>query len=66
MKVKINGKEQDTAGLVSLSELIESKGLSQKAIVIEHNYNIILKEKWPETILDEGDNIEIVSFVGGG
>jgi sulfur carrier protein len=66
MKIKVNGKEQDVAGLNRLSELIESKGLFQKAIVIEHNYNIIPKEKWQEINITEGDNIEIVSFLGGG
>ena len=66
MKVRINGKEQDISGSKNLSELIEKKGLTGKAVVIEHNYNIIPKEKWRETILDESDNIEIVSFVGGG
>lgn len=66
MKVRINGKEQDVAGLKNLYELVEKRGLSSKAVVIEHNYNIVSKDKWRETILDESDNIEIVSFVGGG
>jgi thiamine-phosphate pyrophosphorylase len=64
--IKINGKEQYTMGLKNLEEFICSKGLSVKAVVIEHNYNIIPKEKWHETIISKGDNIEIVSFVGGG
>jgi sulfur carrier protein len=66
MKIKINGKEQDISGITCLSELIKNKGLSEKAIVIEHNYNIIPKDRWHDIILDKGDNIEIVSFVGGG
>jgi sulfur carrier protein len=64
--IKINGKEHDASGLQNLAELISGKGLSGKAVVIEHNYNIIPKEKWHETIINKGDNIEIVSFVGGG
>jgi thiamine-phosphate pyrophosphorylase len=64
--IKINGKEHEVSGVRNLSELISTKGLSGKAVVIEHNYNIIPKEKWQETALDKGDNIEIVSFVGGG
>ena len=66
MKVRINGKEQDITVSKNLYELIEERGLSGKAVVIEHNYNIVPKDKWRETILDESDNIEIVSFVGGG
>ena len=64
--IKINGKEQYILGLQNLAELISGKGLSGEAVVIEHNYNIIPKEKWHETIISKGDNIEIVSFVGGG
>jgi thiamine-phosphate pyrophosphorylase len=64
--IKINGKEQNALGLQNLAELISGKGLLGKAVVIEHNYNIIPKEKWHETIISKGDNIEIVSFVGGG
>ena len=66
MKLKINGKEQDATGIANLSELIKGKGLSAEAIVVEYNYNIAMKEKWDEIVLCEGDNIEIVSFVGGG
>jgi sulfur carrier protein len=66
MKLKINGKEQCATGITSLSELVKRKGLSEGAIVIEYNYNIVMKEKWAEIILSDGDNIEIVSFVGGG
>jgi sulfur carrier protein len=66
MKLKINGKEQDAAGITSLSELIKSKGLSAGRIVVEYNYDIVMKEKWDEIVLCEGDNVEIVSFVCGG
>ncbi len=64
--IKINGKERSVSKPGNLSELLENAGLSKKAIVIEHNYNIVPKEKWHETTIVEGDNIEIVSFVGGG
>lgn len=66
MKIKINGKQQDAGDFTSLLDLVEGRGLSKKAIVVEYNYNIAPKEKWHEIILNEADNIEIVSFVGGG
>ncbi len=66
MILKINGKEHNVQKQNSLIELIDSKRLNHDKIVIEHNYNIIPKERWKEIILNEGDNIEIVSFVGGG
>jgi len=66
MILKINGKEQDMAKCDSLLELIDTKKLNRKTIVVEHNHMIVPKERWHEVILNERDNIEIVSFVGGG
>ncbi|MFA5069239.1 MAG: sulfur carrier protein ThiS [Candidatus Omnitrophota bacterium] len=66
MRIKINGRFQDIKDISDLQELIRIKGLSGKAIVIEHNHNIIPKDKWNEVMLEEGDTVEIVSFVGGG
>jgi thiamine-phosphate pyrophosphorylase len=64
--IKVNGKEQAISYPGTIFDLINSKGLDRKAVVVEHNYNIVPKEKWHETVINKGDNIEIVSFVGGG
>ncbi len=66
MNVRINGIEQFLRGNISIFELVKEKGLNPARIVVEHNYDIIPKEKWADTLLGEEDNIEIVSFVGGG
>ena len=66
MVIKINGKEEaiDTPG--SLVELILNKELVPDHIVVEHNFRIAPKDEWADIRLKENDNIEIVSFVGGG
>jgi len=66
MIIKINGKEEaiDTPG--SLAELILNKELVPDHIVVEHNFRIAPKDEWVDIRLKENDNIEIVSFVGGG
>jgi len=66
MVVTINGKKQMLDAGKSLEDLVESTGLARDRIVIEHNRNIVLKEMWQGTFLKDEDNIEIVSFVGGG
>lgn len=66
MIIKINGKEEKFAGKIKLSDFISSRDLSCDKIVIEHNLRIVPKEEWPEITLEEHDNLEIVSFVGGG
>ncbi|MCX5711088.1 MAG: sulfur carrier protein ThiS [Candidatus Omnitrophica bacterium] len=66
MKIKINGKNEDIEKRLNLDQLILEKGLCAERIVVEHNLRIVPKEEWKRVILHELDNIEIVSFVGGG
>ncbi|MCQ9205029.1 MAG: sulfur carrier protein ThiS [Omnitrophica bacterium] len=66
MEVKINGKSQNISEDITLSELIAQKGLNFQRIVIEHNLKIIKKEDLAQVKIKEKDNIEIVSFLGGG
>ena len=66
MILRINGEEKDVVKCDNLLELINAKRLKAGRIVVEHNRRIVFKEQWHEIILSEKDNIEIVSFVGGG
>jgi len=66
MVIKINGKNESVDKAATIAELVSEKGLSCDRVVIEHNFRIVSKEEWPNLILRESDNIEIVSFVGGG
>ncbi len=66
MNIKINGKEETVDKATNIAELILEKGISSERIVVEHNFKITSKEGWPHLALSEGDNIEIVSFMGGG
>ncbi len=66
MRIKINGQDEGIEKTSNLAELIANKKLSPEKIVVEHNFRIVPKEEWPEVVLRESDNIEIVSFVGGG
>jgi len=66
MKITINGKSEEIKIKSTLEEIILKKGLCANNLVLEHNANIVPKEKWKYIILRENDNIEIVSFVGGG
>lgn len=66
MVIKINGKNESLDKPVNLMELVSAKGLVPEHIVIEHNFRLILKDEWQSIALKENDNVEIVSFVGGG
>ena len=50
----------------TLEKYLESAGYDPKRIAVERNGAILPKSRYSETILSDGDEIEIVSFVGGG
>ena len=63
--VKINGVELDIAGK-TIEEYLATTNYDVKRIAIERNGEIVFKAQYRQTILQNGDTLEIVSFVGGG
>ena len=69
MRIKVNGKEKNIEienEKALLSSTLELLGYSPNTVVVELNDLIINSLKWNNTILKEGDKLEIVSIVGGG
>ena len=64
--IKINGKNTPEAVGESLSAYLEKAGYNPEIIAVEVNYNIISKSEYENYIISEDDEIEIVSFMGGG
>jgi sulfur carrier protein len=69
MKIKVNGEEKkieiDQENAL-LSTVLNSMGYKPNTIVVELNNLIISSLKWKKVKLKDGDNLEIVSIVGGG
>ena len=63
--VKVNGFDLDIAGK-TVAEYISTTDYDAKRIAVERNGDIVFKSQYEETVLENGDSIEIVSFVGGG
>ena len=63
--VKVNGTELDIAGK-TVSEYLISTDYDPKRIAVERNGDIVFKSQYDTVILEDGDSLEIVSFVGGG
>jgi sulfur carrier protein len=49
-----------------VAAFLDSLGLPQKGVAVERNREIVPKSRYVETVLQAGDRIEIVQFVGGG
>jgi len=65
MKISLNGKPVEVRSR-TLELLLAERGLHPDALIVELNSELIKKENWPETIIREGDNLELLNFVGGG
>ena len=63
--VTINGEEKNAAGKTIYAYLSE-EGYDKSRVVVEQNLQIIPQDQLENTLIQEGDQIEILCFVGGG
>ena len=61
----INGQRVDAAGK-TVAEYLADAGYNTVRIAVERNEVIVPKVKYAETVLADGDVVEVVNFVGGG
>ena len=63
--VKINGEQLNIAGK-TLAEYLADTAYDPRRIAVERNGEIVPKARYGDTVLQDGDSIEVVNFVGGG
>jgi len=66
MNIRINGEDKEIADGLNVAHLLEQLQIRAGRVVVELNRNIVPREVHGSTLLKEGDNLEIVHFVGGG
>jgi thiamine biosynthesis protein ThiS len=67
MKLQINGEEREFGiSSLTLATLVETLGMKPDRVAVELNRDIVPRDRWAQTALNEGDQLEVVHFVGGG
>jgi thiamine biosynthesis protein ThiS len=66
MRIKLNGDPHDLAGPVTVAELLARLGIDARRVAVELNLVILKRATFEQTTIREGDEVEIVNFVGGG
>jgi thiamine biosynthesis protein ThiS len=69
MTIQINGQEKafpDAPHPFTVAALVEILGMKADRLAIELNLEIVPRDRWPQTTLNDGDRLEVVHFVGGG
>ena len=66
MQLTVNGKPRDVQGAGTIKEFLEANSVNLALVAVEHNGEIIRRERFGEVALAEGDQLEIIHMVGGG
>ncbi len=65
-KIKVNGEWKEFAKDLNIKEIIKELGISDKVLALALNTEVIKKEHWDECFPKNGDELELLHFVGGG
>ena len=66
MTIKLNGDAHELQGPVSVSALLEQLAIDARRVAVELNLTVVKKTAYDSSLISEGDEVEIVNFVGGG
>ena len=66
MQLRINGEKQAFSTALTVETLLEELQVDSRQVAVERNLTIIPKSSYRQETLEDGDQIEIVEFIGGG
>ena len=66
MKIIVNGQEKECIEKITLAELLSELSLDGKVMAAAVNMNIVKQDSWSLHVLNDGDKLELLDFVGGG
>lgn len=66
INIYLNGESREIPDNLTLTTLLEWLNLPADRVAVEHNRGIAARARWGETLIQPGDRLEVVHFVGGG
>jgi thiamine biosynthesis protein ThiS len=66
LRITLNGEPHDLAGPLTVHELLAQLQIDARRVAVEHNLTVVKREAFDRTTVNDGDEVEIVNFVGGG
>jgi thiamine biosynthesis protein ThiS len=64
--IRVNGEPVEIVGPVTISGLLADLTIDSRLVAVEHNLIVVKRDTYESVVVHEGDEIEIVNFVGGG
>ena len=66
MTIRLNGDPHDIPGPLSVSALLQHLDIDARRVAVELNLTVVKKAAYDSSVINDGDEVEIVNFVGGG
>lgn len=66
VNLTVNGQAQQCAPATTLPDLLLQLKMNPQLVAIEYNGEILHRQFWAETVIQEDDRLEVVTIVGGG
>jgi thiamine biosynthesis protein ThiS len=66
MELVVNGERKQLPDGITAAALLQQLGIQAERVVVEVNLTILKRDQVAATVLNAGDQVEIVHFVGGG
>jgi thiamine biosynthesis protein ThiS len=66
VQITLNGDPYELAAPLTIDRLLAQLHIDARTVAVEHNLVVVKRESFDATIITQGDQVEIVNFVGGG
>ena len=66
LRIKLNGDPRDVPAAATVATLLDALGLDRRKVAVERNEAIVPRSTYDQTAIQDGDQFEIVHFIGGG
>jgi sulfur carrier protein len=66
VEIRVNGEQRRVPGGISVAKMLSEIGIDPKKVAVERNLEIVPRSIFAEVQVGDGDQFEIVHFVGGG
>ncbi len=66
MDISLNGERRQVPDGITVLGLLEFLQIQHQRVAVELNESIVKKDRYAETLIADGDHLEVVSFMGGG
>jgi thiazole synthase len=64
--IRVNGEHRRVPGRLSIAGMLNEIGIDPAKVAVERNLDIVPRSTFDEVCVEDGDDFEIVHFVGGG